>query len=93
MSAPDPEGFSLLAKLLAAGAAAGSPIIWLWTKLDKKADKLTVGNTFQEVKGELSMQRAHIGKIFDQMRDMETRAADRHAELLEKIYEVSGRDR
>lgn len=82
MSAPDPEGMSLLTKAL----AAGTPIVgavWAFFKLwDKKADKHTVNNQLQEVKNEQGLQRTNIGKIFDQMRDMEKVAEERHRELM-----------
>ena len=82
MAAPDPESFSLLAKVVAAGGAVATPIVWLWTKLDKKADKHTVNNQLQEVKNELGVQRNHIAKIFDKLGEAESRNEDRHRELL-----------
>jgi hypothetical protein len=66
MPTPDPEGFSLLAKVITAGGVVATPIVWLWTKLDKKADKHAVANQFQVVTNELAVQRSHIGKIFDE---------------------------
>jgi predicted transcriptional regulator len=37
------------------------------------------------INGEMSTQRDHIGKIFDQMRDMESTGHERHIELLNAI--------
>lgn len=89
MAAPDPEGFGLLSKVLAAATAVGVPILgaykWLDTRLDKKADKHAVNNQFQAVTNELSVQRGHIAKVFDQIRENEQRAQDRHERLMEKI--------
>lgn len=85
MSAPDPEGMTLLAKVLGAGAAVAVPI-WGFLKLwDKKADKHAVANQLQEVKGELAVQRSSIGKLFDVIRENDQRAQDRHERLLERI--------
>jgi hypothetical protein len=57
MSAPDPEGFSMLAKVLAAGTAVAVPV-WGFFKLwNGKADKHTVGNQLQEVKSEIALNR------------------------------------
>lgn len=90
MDAPDPEGMSLLAKLIAAGtplAGAVWGILKLW---NKKADKHAVANQFQTVNNELGVQRTHIGKIFDQMRDMEKVSEERHRELLMHLVERKG---
>lgn len=85
--AADPESFSLLTVLGGAAATVATPIVWLWQKLDKKADKHAVNNQMQEVKTEFALHRSYFAKCFDQMREMDQKAADRHAELLEKIYE------
>lgn len=85
MSSPDPESFSLLAKVLAAGTAVAAPIGWLWTKLDKKADKHQVNNAFQVVNNELHIHRGYFKDVFEQMRDNEQRAQDRHERLMERL--------
>lgn len=85
MSAPDPEGFGLLAKVLAAGTALAAPVGWLYTKLDKKADKHTVNTQFQTVTNELGTLRSTQAKIFDQMREAEQRAVDRHERLMDRL--------
>ena len=38
------------------------------------------------IKEELEVQRGHIGKIYDQMRDMEQKGHERHVELLNAIH-------
>ena len=79
MSAPDPEGLSLLAKVIAAGTAVAAPIGWLWAKLDKKADK-----------AEVDRQRDNIAKIFEKMEDHAQRLSD-HASRDEQLFrEVLG---
>ena len=87
MATPDPEGFSLLAKVIAAGGAVATPVVWLWTKLDKKADKHAVANSFQKVENELAVHRGYFKDVFNQMRENEQRAQDRHERLMERINE------
>lgn len=91
MAAPDPEGVGLLAKVIAAGAAVVVPIwgarTWLEKKFEKKADKHSVANQFQSVTLELTTQRGHIAKIFDQMRDDRSAAEMRHREVLMHLLE------
>lgn len=88
MDAPDPEGFSLLAKLIAAASAIIFPSWAGWNWLDKTyARKQAVNNEIKDVKDELGVQRGHIGKIFEQMRDAEKIAEARHRELLMHLIE------
>lgn len=95
MSAPDPEGMSLLAKVLAAAAAVLTPpwLFWKWLndRLERKADKHSVANQFQVVTNELAMHKQTMGKLFDQIRENEQRAADRHSELLREIAKKADR--
>lgn len=69
---------------------------YMEAKLDKKADKHTVNNQLQKLEGEQTLQRGHIAKLFDQMREDRTaaeqqmreneqRAQDRHERLMERI--------
>lgn len=88
MSTPDPEGMTLLGKIAGAAAVVFAPIWAIWKVLDKKADKQTVSNTFEEVKNELGLHRSYFKDVFEQMREMESKASDRHVELLGKIHEV-----
>lgn len=89
MATPNPDDMSLLAKVIGAAAAVITPLWgahkWLDGKLDKKADKDDVHRSFADMTDELSTQRASIGKIFDQIRQNEQRAQDRHERLMEKI--------
>ena len=96
MSAPDPEGLSLLAKVLIAGTAVVTPI-WGFLKLwDKKADKHTVRNDFQRVEGEQAIHRKYFEKAFEKMeeharrdeqlfREVMNSIGDNHAELLREL--------
>ena len=88
MATPDPEGFSLLAKVVAAGTAILAPVGWFWTRLDKKADKQTVNKQFEAVANELATQRGHIAHIFDQMREDRSAAEERHREVLMHLLEA-----
>lgn len=82
MDAPDPEGISLLTKVIAAATPLAG-VVWGFVKLwNKKADKHAVANQFQAVNNEIAIQRGHIAKIFDQMREAEHIAEARHRELL-----------
>lgn len=89
MSAPDPEGMSLLAKILAAGVAIVAPVwgarTWLDKRFEKKADKHHVATQFQAVSNELAYQRGTQAKIFDQIRENEQRAQDRYERLMERL--------
>lgn len=86
MATPDPEGVSLLAKVVAAGAAIiapiGGAIVWIENRY---AHKHSVAGQFQAVTSELATQRGHIAKVFDQIRENEQRAQDRHERLMDKL--------
>lgn len=86
MAAPDPEGIGLLAKVIGAAAAIGVPIggayKWLDSRLDKKADKSEVEKQFTALNAEMTTQRGNVGKIFDQMKESDRIAEERHRELL-----------
>lgn len=92
MSTPDPEGMSLLAKLLTAGIAILAPFAAAWRyfdgRLEKKADKHAVNNTVQEMKNELAHQRTVQAKLFDQLREDNQRVTDR----IERL-ETAGQER
>lgn len=89
MSAPDPEGMTMLGKIAVAAVAAFTPVAagwrWIESRFDKKADKDFVTGEFQKVHDELKIQRGHVGKIFDQIRESEQRAADRFERLMDRI--------
>jgi hypothetical protein len=85
MPTPDPESLGLLSKVVGAATAVLVPV-WGFVKLyDKKADKASVKADFQEVRDELATQRGHIAKVFDQIRENEQRAQDRHERLMERL--------
>lgn len=89
MATPNPEDMSLLAKVLGAAAAVITPIWggykWVDGKLERKADKEDVNRSFEDLNDELATQRTNISKIFDQIRENEQRAQDRHERIMEKI--------
>jgi len=102
MTTPDPEGMTLLAKVIAAGSAVGAPIIWLWAKLDRKADKHSVNNQMQEVKGEQALHRTYFKDVFKAMEDHARRdetlfremmgtMASNHSELLRELNKKADR--
>lgn len=86
MATPDPEGVSLLAKVIGAAAAIVVPIggayKWLDSRFDKKADKSEVDKQFSALNAEMTTQRGNVGKIFDQMKESDRIAEERHRELL-----------
>lgn len=77
--------------MLAKVVAAGTPIaaaIWAFLKLwDKKADKHTVNNQIHEVKSEQALHRTYFKDVFNQIRESDQRAQDRHERLMERISE------
>lgn len=79
MSAPDPEGMSLLAKVLAAAAAVVAPIwgaySWLDGKLAKKADKV-----------EVDRHRDYFVKVFEKLEEHAKRDEDNFNELKDLIH-------
>lgn len=89
MASPDPEGFSLLAKVLGALAAIAVPLggAWKWLdgRFDKKVDKHSYRNDLARVETEQTLHRTYFSKIFDQMRENEQRAQDRHERLMERV--------
>ena len=91
MSAPDPEGMSLLGKIVAAATAVVVPVwgarTWLDSRFAEKADRKAVKEAFEKIEDELSVQRGNQGKIFDQMRDSEKANEARHRELMMHMLE------
>lgn len=82
MSAPDPESFGLLGKVAIALTAVAAPIGWLWTKIEKKADKHTVNNQVGEVKAEQQLHREYFKSVFEKMEEHARRDHDTHTQLL-----------
>ena len=58
---------------------------YIEAKINGKADKVEVASDLADLKEELSVQRTNVAKIFDQIRDNEQRAQDRHERLMEKL--------
>lgn len=85
MSTPDPEGMSMLAKVVTAGAVVATPLWGLFKLWNKKADKHTVANQIQKVENEVALHRGYFKDVFNQMRENEQRAQDRHERLMERI--------
>ena len=56
-------------------------------KIAKKADKDEVDKAFGEVREEFKTQRGHIAKLFDQIRESDQRAQDRHERLMERLQD------
>jgi len=87
--AADPDSFFTAEKVIAAVVAVVTPIwgarTWLERRFAKKADKDVVTAEFQEVRDELAYQRGIQAKLFDQLRENEQRAQDRHERLMEKL--------
>lgn len=89
MAAPTPEDADLLAKIVGAFVAIVAPLWgclkYLDTRFEKKADKEVMNASLTDITEELSTQRSNIAKLFDQIRDNEHRAQDRHERLMEKL--------
>lgn len=91
MDTPDPEGMSLLAKVVAAFVALVAPVwgarTWLEKRFDKKAEKLDVADSFQSVQNELGIHRGYFKDVFNQLREDRTAAEERHRELMMHLLE------
>ena len=89
MSTPDPDSISWLAKLGGMMVAVVTPVLgartWVDRRLDRKADKLDVAESFREVREDLDNHGKYIAKMFDQMRENEQRAQDRHERVMERL--------
>ena len=91
MSAPDPEGISLLTKVLIAGTAVVTPV-WGFFKLwNKKADKHAVANQLQEVENEQAIHRGYFKDVFEKMEEHARRDED-HFERIERASEERHRE-
>ena len=84
------------------GAALSALGTWAWGHTHKRIDKVESALISKDefdahikadekiqstIAAELTTQRGHIGKIYDQMRDMEDKGHSRHVELLNAIHE------
>lgn len=79
MSAPDPEGFSLLQTVMAAAAAILTPAFgvykWVEARLDKKADKT-----------EVDRHRDYFVKVFEKLEEHSKSDAEHFSELKDVIH-------
>ena len=86
MATPDPEGFSLLSKVLAATTTIVVPLSTLYklgtSALDKKADK----SDLEDVKEEVAQRRRIDEKLFDEL----NRHAQRDEQLFREVIEKMG---
>lgn len=89
MSAPDPEGMSLLGKVIAAGAAVIAPVVGVWKwfdhRMEKKLDKSDFAEAMKRFDAHAESDRTIQEKLFDQIRENEQRAQDRHERLMERL--------
>ena len=89
MSAPDPDSVSLATKVIASLAAVVAPVwgarTWLDRRFEKKADKAATVEQFKAVSDNLELHRGYFAKVFDQMRENEQRAQDRHERVMERL--------
>ena len=82
----DPSFWKWLAGSIAsAGGAVFGYHKYIEGKIAKKADKEHVNGEFSEVRSEMQLQRGHIAKLFDQARENEQRAQDRHERVMERL--------
>ena len=85
------------------GAALAALGTWAWSHTHSRIDRLETRTITKEdfqmhaesderimgkIEEEQSTQREHIGKIFDQMRDMEAKSHEQHVELLNAIHGI-----
>lgn len=80
MSAPDPEGMSLAAKVVAAISAVGAPIAWLYTQLGKKADKEDVKKCLE-----------HVEKLYSNAEADRKLTRDLHDAAMKEVREGQGK--
>ncbi|HZR02813.1 MAG TPA: hypothetical protein VFA81_06560 [Burkholderiales bacterium] len=76
MSAPDPDSYSLLAKVLAAGAAIIAPVGGLFIWIDGRYAKS------HAVKNQLQAVFSELGTLRKQIEENEHNGEARHRELL-----------
>lgn len=81
MSAPNPEDFSLLQKVLAAGAVVGVPLWGAWTwlagRFDRKLDKQDFSEFCKRFDQHCRDDRETQAKLFDKIDDLKTTVLER----------------
>lgn len=97
MDSPDPEGFSLLAKLIAAASFILIPAAGAWNWLDKRfARKHQVANDMQAITSEIALRRGDIKELFQSLadhsrrdeqlfRELMTKMGDNHSEIMREL--------
>lgn len=75
----------LAGSILTAGGTMFGYHKYIESKIAKKADKDYVTTEFTEVRQEVSRLRDMQAKTFDQLRENEHRAQDRHERILERL--------
>jgi hypothetical protein len=85
VAAPDPEGFSVLAKVTAAAVAIIGPVwgarTWLDKRFEKKADK----DDLEEAKRDIDSRKRIEEKLFDAIKDHSQRDEELFRQLAEKM--------
>lgn len=76
MSAPDPEGMSVAAKVIGALSAVGAPIVWIYTQLGKKADKAETEKCLK-----------HIEQLYKNAEDDRKLTRDLHDEAMKAVHD------
>lgn len=88
---PDPEDFGLLTKVLGALAAVGLPVWGARSWLEKRfATKHNLRDAIQPLLNEQASAREHITRLYEQGRENEQRAQDRHERLVELLLNRKG---
>ena len=86
MSAPDPEGVSLLSRIIQSGAAILAPVGGLWLWIDSRfAKKHTVNNQLQEIKNEQGIHRGYFKDVFEKLEAHQRRDEEMFREVLGKM--------
>jgi len=85
----DADTWKWLTGGVATAAASLAAYVWKDTRarVEAKADKEMVVKGFADLHGELDHQRDTQAKIFDQIRDSESKNESRHRELLMLMLE------
>lgn len=97
MDAPDPEGFSMLAKVAGALTIILVPAAGAWNWLDKRfARKHQVANDLQAITNEIALRRGDIKELFQNLeahsrrdealfRELMNKMGDNHSEIMREL--------
>lgn len=75
----------LVSSIVSGGLAVFSYHKWIDSKIAKKADRQEMTEAITAVRGELARLRDNDAKLFDQARESEQRAQDRHERLMSEL--------